>query len=141
MGIMSWDLDSGFTTAPLVRNEGPWLSQFFPDFNFRPPRNDMNPLRRMASLLGIMPLVHRMETTLRLAWPTHCAYRGVTTLIHPLRERAVTDSLVGARARHTKQLVWTLVIGFVLGGLLSRLSVLFLPDSAPRDFFTAFPWR
>ncbi len=48
----------------------------------------------------------------------------------------MTDSLVGARARHTKQLVWTLVIGFVLGGLLSRLSVLFLPDSAPRDFLT-----
>ena len=48
----------------------------------------------------------------------------------------MADSLVGARARHTKQLVWTVVIGFVLGGLLSKLSMLFLPDSAGRDFLT-----
>ena len=48
----------------------------------------------------------------------------------------MADSLVGARARHTKQLVWTLVVGFVLGGLLSQLSVQFLPDSATRDFLT-----
>ena len=48
----------------------------------------------------------------------------------------MADSLAGARARHTKQLVWTVVIGFVLGGLLSKLSMLFLPDSAGRDFLT-----
>ena len=48
----------------------------------------------------------------------------------------MADSLAGARVRHTKQLVWTVVIGFVLGGLLSKLSMLFLPDSAGRDFLT-----
>ena len=48
----------------------------------------------------------------------------------------MADSLAGAHARHTKQLVWTVVIGFVLGGLLSKLSMLFLPDSAGRDFLT-----
>jgi hypothetical protein len=30
--------------------------------------------------------------------------------------------------------VWTLVLGLFLGGLLTRLSELFLPDSAARDF-------
>jgi hypothetical protein len=29
---------------------------------------------------------------------------------------------------------WTLVLGLFLGGLLTRLSELFLPDSAARDF-------
>ena len=48
----------------------------------------------------------------------------------------MADSLVGARARHTKQFVWTLIIGFVLGGLLSQLCVLFLPDSPARSFLT-----
>ena len=48
----------------------------------------------------------------------------------------MADFLAGAPARHTKQLVWTVVIGFVLGGLLSKLSMLFLPDSAGRDFLT-----
>ena len=48
----------------------------------------------------------------------------------------MAHSLVGARARHAKQLVWTLVIGFVLGGLLSELSVQFLPESASRTFLT-----
>ncbi|TVP46861.1 MAG: hypothetical protein EA350_06215 [Gemmatimonadales bacterium] len=31
-------------------------------------------------------------------------------------------------------MVWTLVLGLFLGGLLTRLSELFLPDSAARDF-------
>ena len=48
----------------------------------------------------------------------------------------MSDSLVGARTRHVKQLVWTVVLGFVLGGLLSELSVQFLPDSAGRTFLT-----
>jgi hypothetical protein len=30
--------------------------------------------------------------------------------------------------------MWTLVLGLFLGGLLTRLSELFLPDSAARDF-------
>ena len=93
-------------------------------------------MREQARGVGLRRRLMWPCLPLRLAWPTRCAYSGVTTLIHPLSERTVTDSLVGARARHTKQLVWTLVIGFVLGGLMSKLSVLFLPDSAPRDFLT-----
>lgn len=34
------------------------------------------------------------------------------------------------------RLVWTLVLGLFLGGLLTRLSELFLPESAARDFLT-----
>jgi hypothetical protein len=30
--------------------------------------------------------------------------------------------------------IWTLIIGLFLGGLLTRLSELYLPDSAARDF-------
>ncbi len=32
------------------------------------------------------------------------------------------------------RLVWTLVLGLFLGGLLTQLSDMFLPDSAARDF-------
>jgi hypothetical protein len=32
--------------------------------------------------------------------------------------------------------VWTLVLGLFLGGLFTKLSELFLPDSAARDFLT-----
>ncbi|MCK5651559.1 MAG: hypothetical protein KAJ42_09290 [Gemmatimonadetes bacterium] len=31
---------------------------------------------------------------------------------------------------------WTLVLGLFLGGLFTRLSELFLPESAARDFLT-----
>lgn len=34
------------------------------------------------------------------------------------------------------RLMWTLVIGLFLGGLLSKLSEIFLPESAARDFLT-----
>jgi hypothetical protein len=32
--------------------------------------------------------------------------------------------------------MWTLVFGLFLGGLLTKLSEVFLPDSATRDFLT-----
>jgi len=32
--------------------------------------------------------------------------------------------------------VWTLVLGLFLGGLFTKLSELFLPESAARDFLT-----
>lgn len=38
--------------------------------------------------------------------------------------------------RATTRLVWILVLGLFLGGLLTRLSERFLPDSAARDFLT-----
>ena len=33
-------------------------------------------------------------------------------------------------------MAWTLVLGLFLGGLLTKLSELFLPESAARDFLT-----
>lgn len=33
-------------------------------------------------------------------------------------------------------MAWALVLGFFLGGLLTRLSEMFLPDSAARTFLT-----
>ncbi len=44
--------------------------------------------------------------------------------------------LVDTRRRGMSRLVWTLVLGLFLGGLLTRLSELFLPESAARDFLT-----
>ena len=35
--------------------------------------------------------------------------------------------------------MWTLILGLFLGGLLTRLCELFLPDSAARDFLTSSP--
>lgn len=44
--------------------------------------------------------------------------------------------LVDTRRRGIVRLVWTLVLGLFLGGLLTLLSESFLPDSAARDFLT-----
>ena len=44
--------------------------------------------------------------------------------------------LVDTRRRGTVRLLWTLVLGLFLGGLLTKLSEIFLPDSAARDFLT-----
>jgi hypothetical protein len=44
--------------------------------------------------------------------------------------------LVDTRRRSAVRLVWTLVLGLFLGGLLTQLSEIFLPDSAARDFLT-----
>jgi len=44
--------------------------------------------------------------------------------------------LVDTRHRVVIRLVWTLVMGLFLGGLLTKLSEIFLPDSAARDFLT-----
>ena len=44
--------------------------------------------------------------------------------------------LVDTRRRAFIRLMWTLVLGLFLGGLLTKLSVMFLPDSAARDFLT-----
>jgi hypothetical protein len=42
--------------------------------------------------------------------------------------------LVDSRRRTTVRIMWTLVLGFFLGGLLSKLSAGLLPDSVARDF-------
>ena len=44
--------------------------------------------------------------------------------------------LVDTRRRTITRWIWTLVLGLFLGGLFSKLSELFLPDSAARDFLT-----
>lgn len=45
--------------------------------------------------------------------------------------------LIGdSRRRNARRLIWTLVLGFFLGGLLTRLSELFLPESTAREFLT-----
>ena len=40
------------------------------------------------------------------------------------------------RRRSAIRFVWTLVLGLFLGGLFTKLSEMFLPDSAARDFLT-----
>ena len=43
--------------------------------------------------------------------------------------------LIGdSRRRNVQRLIWTLVLGLFLGGLLTELSELFLPDSTAREF-------
>ncbi len=45
--------------------------------------------------------------------------------------------LIGdSRRRSARRLVWTLVLGLFLGGLLTSLSELFLPESTAREFLT-----
>ncbi len=38
--------------------------------------------------------------------------------------------------RNVKRLLWTLALGLLLGGLLTQLSVSFLPESAAKNFST-----
>ncbi|MCJ7630108.1 MAG: hypothetical protein MUO50_17175 [Longimicrobiales bacterium] len=46
-------------------------------------------------------------------------------------------SLIGNnRRRSAQRLLWTLILGLFLGGLFTKLSELFLPESAARDFLT-----
>lgn len=42
--------------------------------------------------------------------------------------------LVDTRRRSIVRLIWTLVLGLFLGGLFTKLSELFLPDSVAKDF-------
>ena len=44
--------------------------------------------------------------------------------------------LVDTHSRNAKRWAWTLVLGLFLGGLLTKLSDLFLPESAGREFLT-----
>jgi hypothetical protein len=49
--------------------------------------------------------------------------------VSPERE-LIRDS----RRRNARRLTWTLVLGLFLGGLLTKLSELFLPESTAREF-------
>ena len=44
--------------------------------------------------------------------------------------------LIDTRRRHFTRAVITLVLGFFLGGLLTKLCEMFLPDSPARTFLT-----
>ncbi len=44
--------------------------------------------------------------------------------------------LVDTYRRNIKRLAWTQVLGLLLGGLLTQLSELFLPESAAKSFLT-----
>lgn len=44
--------------------------------------------------------------------------------------------LVDTRRRGMVRLVWTLILGLFLGGLLTKLAESFLPNGPPRDFLT-----
>ena len=45
--------------------------------------------------------------------------------------------LVDNRWRSAVRLSWSVLLGFFLGGLFTKLTVTFLPDSAARSFLTA----
>lgn len=44
--------------------------------------------------------------------------------------------LVDTRRRSLVRFTWTLILGLFLGGLFTHLCLIFLPDSAARDFLT-----
>ena len=44
--------------------------------------------------------------------------------------------LVDTRRRSITRLVWTLILGFFLGGLFTKLAEMGLPESAARTFVT-----
>ena len=46
------------------------------------------------------------------------------------------DLMGDNRRRNAQRLLWTLILGLFLGGLFTKLSELFLPESAARDFLT-----
>ena len=49
---------------------------------------------------------------------------------------ATGRELLDRRRRTAQRLVWTLILGLFLGGLFTKLSDTFLPESAARDFLT-----
>ena len=48
----------------------------------------------------------------------------------------IAETSDSSRRRRVLQLAWTVVLGFVLGGLLTALAVPFLPESSARTFLT-----
>ena len=45
--------------------------------------------------------------------------------------------MLGSHHRRSRvRLIWTLILGLMLGGLLTRLSAAFLPQSAAKSFLT-----
>jgi hypothetical protein len=44
--------------------------------------------------------------------------------------------LIDTRRRTFSRMIWVLVLGWLLGGLFTKLSEMFLPESAARTFLT-----
>lgn len=44
--------------------------------------------------------------------------------------------LIDTRRRSFSRMIWVLVLGWLLGGLFTKLSEMFLPESAARTFLT-----
>jgi hypothetical protein len=44
--------------------------------------------------------------------------------------------MIGPRRRGMPRMVWAVLIGLFLGALFTRLAVLYMPDSAARQFLT-----
>lgn len=44
--------------------------------------------------------------------------------------------MIGPRKRAVPRFFWAVVVGLFLGALLTKLSVLFMPESAARQFLT-----
>jgi hypothetical protein len=44
--------------------------------------------------------------------------------------------MIGPRRRSLPRLAWTVVVGLFLGALFTKIAVLYMPESAARDFLT-----
>jgi hypothetical protein len=44
--------------------------------------------------------------------------------------------MIGPRRRSLPRLIWTVVVGLFLGALFTKIAVLYMPESAAREFLT-----
>jgi hypothetical protein len=44
--------------------------------------------------------------------------------------------MIGPRRRSLERLIWTVVVGVFLGALFTKIAVLYMPESAAREFLT-----
>lgn len=44
--------------------------------------------------------------------------------------------MIGPRRGVLPRMVWAVIVGIFLGALLTKIAVIFMPDSAARDFLT-----
>ncbi len=44
--------------------------------------------------------------------------------------------MIGPRRRSLSRLLWTVVVGLFLGALFTKLAILYMPESAAREFLT-----
>ena len=44
--------------------------------------------------------------------------------------------MIGPRRRSLERTVWTVVVGVFLGALFTKIAVLYMPESAAREFLT-----